>query len=325
MNPSDDQVQTLWAKYSNPSTRRIDYRQFLVDVHEADYEAGGKGSNSHVLRGLSEPTSTTYNDVVLASVGQRRCVRPQEHEVFKNEHHSEQQQSTVKLSLAKVESLIKMKIMNVTRADSVEFRGAYDLFGRPKKGVDKETFKLKLNQWHVFLADAELEMLFAKYDTNGNGLIEFDEFLDYFGSESSPSVLGTMHKSLQGNPISDISGGLSTNLTVGALQRHSRPSTEQSRRGSFNSGSKESVKSGSRRAVNLAIKVLRFHAISPQNYATLMNYRTVASHCRVLVTRRRRSILPRSQRPHARPRTVCGKTHWMLPRNLGGQWGLPMY
>merc|ERR1719506_3356961 len=145
VNPSVDQVDQLWSKYAgtNGKNKRINYRVFMDRIHHKDYTC----EKANMFRGFSEPEGTTFNDVVLASLGQRKLLRPKEDDIFATMQSSHGQSSPLKMQLQQVEDLVRTKIMNQTRADSVEKREAYKIFNCPDNGITKDAFKRKLNQW----------------------------------------------------------------------------------------------------------------------------------------------------------------------------------
>jgi hypothetical protein len=126
VNPSADQVDALWEKYGGTTgggkpQKRINYRVFMDRIHHKDYTC----EKANMFRGFSEPADTTFNDIMLASVGQRKLVRQTEDEIFTRLRNTAGQASPLKMELQAVEDLVRTKIMNQTRADSVEKREAY--------------------------------------------------------------------------------------------------------------------------------------------------------------------------------------------------------
>jgi len=56
-------------------------------------------------------------------------------------------------------------------------RDAFDLFDEDRSGsLDEDEFSLALEYMKLPVSDGKLEMLFAKYDTDGSGSVEYQEF-----------------------------------------------------------------------------------------------------------------------------------------------------
>jgi hypothetical protein len=63
---------------------------------------------------------------------------------------------------------------------------AFFLFGRPQLGITFANFKDTLINFGLEMTDAEFRKAFSFYDTDGNGTIEFDEFVQRVMPEDYP-------------------------------------------------------------------------------------------------------------------------------------------
>eukprot|EP00937_MAST-01D_sp_MAST-1D-sp2_P000676 g676.t1 len=235
--PTEAQIDEIFRRWDADGNGKIDFKEFMAAILRSDYDEGNAGD---MYRGFSEPASTTFNDVMLAAVGQRRVSRPDERELYVqldeearkhgrllggdgdkiNTLHRGRRRSTQSRggdggggaaddasgTLEGVEQLIREKISAYSRGDNVEKANSYALFGRPSRGISRRKFKWKLNQWGVHLAPQVLDALFRKYDKDGNGVIDFLEFMGIFGGDGGVHPLSVgedlMEKEKRGEDVS---------------------------------------------------------------------------------------------------------------------------
>ena len=202
--PTKQHIDAIFDKWDADGNGTIDYNEFMAQMLAKDYDINddGKTSAADMFRGFSEPASTTFNDVMLAAVGQRKVKRPDEETMYSQIDRAREKAGTLagqkrdygraaagggggadEYDIDEVEAMISDKIMCHSRGDNVEKASSYAMFGRPERGITKRAFKFKLNQWGVHLHPRALEMLFQKYDADGSGRIDFLEFMKAFGGE----------------------------------------------------------------------------------------------------------------------------------------------
>jgi hypothetical protein len=77
---------------------------------------------------------------------------------------------------------ISDKIRIHTVGEDNEMFKSFELFGRPSGGITKKHLKFKLNQWAIHPPPDVLEELWNLLDEDGNGILDYQEFLGIFGN-----------------------------------------------------------------------------------------------------------------------------------------------
>ena len=75
-----------------------------------------------------------------------------------------------------VEAMIRLKLKERIEPGSSLLRTGFRLFGRPENGITVQNFRQTLANLGIILDLADATEIFSKYDTNGNGRINFNEF-----------------------------------------------------------------------------------------------------------------------------------------------------
>jgi len=100
-----------------------------------------------------------------------------------------------------IEKLIRTKILERTGKGVHEIRQAYNVFGRPAKGISFESLKMQLRKFGLILDDEDLRAFFRRWDKDGNGVIDFYEFIhgvlpnDYPDEKALADSLSSSQKS----------------------------------------------------------------------------------------------------------------------------------
>ena len=177
VNPQKKQMDAVFEKWDADGNGKIDFSEFMEAVLDPDY----RGTHANMYRGFTEPATTTFNDVMLAAMGQRRVYRPNEEDLY--EQIDRNPPPIPAPSMKAIEDLIREKIRGHSIGDNVEKAHAFRLFGRPAEGITRKVFKWKLNQWCVHMKPDQFEALFNKFDKDNSGTIDFYEFMAIFGAQ----------------------------------------------------------------------------------------------------------------------------------------------
>lgn len=76
-----------------------------------------------------------------------------------------------------VVALILKKIIERTKRPEDQYREAFKVFGSPHNGITEDELGTSLSRLGIVISKSMLHSLFAKWDENGNGLLEFSEFV----------------------------------------------------------------------------------------------------------------------------------------------------
>lgn len=79
------------------------------------------------------------------------------------------------MSLEEIEKFISLKLQERTSRDTDRFRQAFRLFTK-SEGITYAEFHLHLQQLQIYLSPEKCRALFAKFDLDGNGVLELSEF-----------------------------------------------------------------------------------------------------------------------------------------------------
>jgi Ca2+-binding EF-hand superfamily protein len=80
-------------------------------------------------------------------------------------------------SFKEMEKLIQEKVHSKCKKSGNEYQEAFKLFGRPQEGFNCKTFHRVLNTLGIPISSKDSRWLFRQYDDNGNGVIDFQEFM----------------------------------------------------------------------------------------------------------------------------------------------------
>ena len=81
------------------------------------------------------------------------------------------------VDLDQVISLLYRKIVERTKCPQDQFREAYQMFGSPTTGIPFHEFRKNLHGLGVILEDEDALRLFNRFDSDGNGAIDFKEMV----------------------------------------------------------------------------------------------------------------------------------------------------
>ena len=179
IRPTDLCYDIWWRQVDENGDGNLDFNEFFHFAMPKDYNT----NNAHIYkiaRGFLESPGTTENDIFLASKGALQKKRDKEDVVFGK---LDMQGPGVKeLNAEQIVQVIKSKVRERTKADASQMTEAFKLFGQPRGGITKEVFKLKLNQWGIHMRAETLDNVFSKFDNDGNGVVDFNEFLSFVGA-----------------------------------------------------------------------------------------------------------------------------------------------
>lgn len=179
IRPTEECYNAFWRKIDVDRNNKLEFSEFYEFTVEKDYSGDDTAHIYKIARGFTESPGTTMNDVYLANIGARRNKRDTEEVVFKQ--LDKNGPGARELSVSDIEAVIKNKVRERTRTDASQMVGAFKLFNQPRNGLTKEIFKHKLNQWGIHMKQSTLNELFLRFDTDGNGLLDFNEFLSFVG------------------------------------------------------------------------------------------------------------------------------------------------
>jgi Ca2+-binding EF-hand superfamily protein len=167
-------MDAAFSKWDTDSSGDIDFDEFCDVVLPSDYTHEGALMHQ-IVRGFKESESVTAKDVEL-------CPTKLLEKLDKN---SVEKLHTSHLSTHQLVNIIRRKISQGSRGGNSEMGDAYALFGRPKLGISKRTFKHKLNLWGLFPSKDQLGQIFLMFDQDGNGVISFSEFIAFVGADAT--------------------------------------------------------------------------------------------------------------------------------------------
>lgn len=92
----------------------------------------------------------------------------------------EHTEHTMTLGVDQVEDLIRQKVHQKSRGGPFELRRAFKSFDRDSSGaISRDEFSAMMRKFQINLSDATLASLLRRYDPNGDGVITYDEFIQY--------------------------------------------------------------------------------------------------------------------------------------------------
>jgi Ca2+-binding EF-hand superfamily protein len=78
----------------------------------------------------------------------------------------------------KIKRVLHDKIVSRVRRPQDTMRVAYKIFGVPKDGINKASFKKSMRRLDMNLSEEEFEEIFAIFDPDGSGIVTFQEFIN---------------------------------------------------------------------------------------------------------------------------------------------------
>jgi len=186
IRPTDVCYDLWWEKVDENGDGDLDFNEFFHFAMPKDYNT----NNAHIYkiaRGFLEKPGTTQNDIFLASKGALMKRRDKEDVIFRQ--LDEKGAGVKELNVEEIIDVIKNKIRERTKADASQMTEAFKLFGQPRGGITKSVFKLKLNQWGIHMKTATLDEVFSCFDGDGNGVVDFNEFLSFVGFDDGSHPL----------------------------------------------------------------------------------------------------------------------------------------
>ena len=78
----------------------------------------------------------------------------------------------------KIKQILHDKIVSRVRRPQDTMRVAYKIFGVPKDGINRASFKKSMRRMDMDLSDEEFDEIFAVFDPDGSGVVTFNEFIN---------------------------------------------------------------------------------------------------------------------------------------------------
>ncbi len=151
LNFTDEQLKKLFQTYDLDGSGHIDFYYFIHHVMPKDYTTDRQWQHGEEhLDGAPSKRLQKSNKNVQAS-----------HE----------------WSHRQIRGTIQRKIQERGQNSKDLLRQAYFLFGRPQNGITFDVFKSTLVKFGLDMPEEELKRAFDHYDGNGNGILEFHEFI----------------------------------------------------------------------------------------------------------------------------------------------------
>ena len=80
--------------------------------------------------------------------------------------------------ISKIRQVLHDKIMSRVRRPQDTMRVAYRIFGAPKNGINRESFKKSMRRLDLHLSEEEFEKIFCWFDVDASGIVTFNEFIN---------------------------------------------------------------------------------------------------------------------------------------------------
>ena len=122
-------------------------------------------------------------------------------------------------SLEDIENMIRDKMVAHCKRPEDQYRTGFQIFGRPKHGISVAVFKKTLRKLGISITNDEALKLMAKFDVDGSGKLDFDEFslgvmpLDYPSEQWTAKRSKQMQRELKAKKL---------RVNVGVLEEHER-------------------------------------------------------------------------------------------------------
>ena len=88
------------------------------------------------------------------------------------------ERKSLKWNVDKVKQVLHDKIISRVRRPQDTMRVAYKVFGAPKNGINRASFKRSMRRLDLHLSDEEFEEIFSLFDPDNSGVVSFNEFID---------------------------------------------------------------------------------------------------------------------------------------------------
>jgi len=136
---TDEEITKLYNRYDTDGSGDLTFQEFMQGLMPQDYGAKGQ-SNAYSFN------CPQKNYCEVKNTTPRR--KP--------------------LTVAEMEKMLQEKLRSRTSNPNVEIQDTYKLFGRPKGGITLSIFIDNLNKFGMDLTNEEANLLFNKYDNDGN-------------------------------------------------------------------------------------------------------------------------------------------------------------
>jgi Ca2+-binding EF-hand superfamily protein len=163
---SVDDAERVFRSYDEDGNGRMDIYELMRNLLPKDYD----GSTwivraDRARRGKAEARKNAlkqYQDRQFQGVrypkNLRKCVKP--------------------ITVEEMEKILQDKIVAGTKKATDVLRHAYYMFGRPQDGITMEHFKHQVRQLGIPATNDDCRALFRRYDSDGNGRLDFYEFIN---------------------------------------------------------------------------------------------------------------------------------------------------
>ncbi|GMH95236.1 hypothetical protein TrVE_jg11027 [Triparma verrucosa] len=148
------QQLSLFARYDSSCTGEVDYTEFVNKLMESDFKGVANGALGGRLHNMMKRTFSTVDETKV-----------DDNEI---EHHSEDEDSDIddeereRFRRMEVQKIFKMIDKNNSNT------------------LDRDEMKLLMMALGRNFTEAEFDQGFSEIDTNTSGLIDFDEFYDWY-------------------------------------------------------------------------------------------------------------------------------------------------
>ena len=115
--------------------------------------------------------------------------------------------------------MIRDKMVAHCKRPEDQYRTGFQIFGRPKHGISVAVFKKTLRKLGISITNDEALKLMAKFDVDGSGKLDFDEFslgvmpLDYPSEQWTAKRSKQMQRELKAKKL---------RVNVGVLEEHEK-------------------------------------------------------------------------------------------------------
>lgn len=164
LNLSMEDAERLFARYDEDGSQRIDVYELMQNILPLDYNR----------RTWIE---TTFDAQRSKRLDRMRRFKNAREKAFQATSYPKRLRHVMKMTPDQVERLIQDKIRMLSRGATDSMKQAFMMFGRPINGITPENFKSTLERYSIPCSKETLRSLFAKYDADGSGRIDFYEFI----------------------------------------------------------------------------------------------------------------------------------------------------